>query len=102
MWTTYLKSKFSGGMAFYPWGWRKINKKNEQTKSMCKTVITQPKMTQSGQMIPFWTWNHPTDQPGKKYLGCLKYWLKERGKTGKNSGNDHYDCNKKSFRKTLD
>ena len=40
-------------------------------KFMCKTVITQPKMTQSKQMIPFWTWNTPTDQPGKKYSGFI-------------------------------
>jgi len=53
MWTTYLVSKISGGMAFYPWSWRKINKKNQKMKFMCKTVITQPKMTQSEQMIPF-------------------------------------------------
>ena len=42
-------------------------------KRMCKTVITQPKMTQSEQMIPFWTLIDPTDQPGKKYLDCSKY-----------------------------
>ena len=81
MWTTYLVSKFSGGLAFYPWGWQKINKDNQKMKRMCKTVITQPKMTQSEQMIPFWTWIDPTDQRGKKYLDCSKYWLKEGEET---------------------